>query len=344
MSLRLTLLRLFILLFTFSGLSACASVDPLYDTNTHDDIEKFIQEMVKKHKFKEEDLRRWMSDAERQQSVIDAITRPAEKVKSWKDYREIFITEDRIQKGAQFWQDNAVLLKEVEQRYGVNAEIIVAILGVETRYGRTQGNYRVIDSLSTLAFDYPPRAKFFRQQLEEFFLLAREQNHDPLDLKGSYAGAMGYGQFIPSSYRDFAVDYDEDGFADIWNNPADAVASIANYFKEHHWKKDRMVATRCHIKPEYDISILNNNLKPAYRFEDLQKRGIEPVEAGMPDEIFSVYKLEGEYGSEFWAGGHNFYVITRYNHSHMYALAAFQLSQAIKEEYMRLSPSVPAPL
>jgi len=344
MSHPLTFLRLFILLFACGGLSACASVEPIDNTGTHDDIEKFIQEMVKEHKFKEEDLRRWMNDAERQQSVIDAITRPAEKVKPWKDYRAIFMTEDRIQKGAQFWKDNEILLKEVEQRYGVNAEIIVAILGVETRYGNTQGNYRVIDSLSTLAFDYPPRAKFFRQQLKEFFLLAREQNHDPLDLKGSYAGAMGYGQFIPSSYRDFAVDYDEDGFADIWNNPADAIASIANYFKEHRWERDRLVATRCHIKPEYDASVFNNNLKPAYSFEDLQKRGIEPVEAGLPNEIFSVYKLEGEYGSEFWAGAHNFYVITRYNHSHMYALAAFQLSQAIKEEYIQLSSPAAAPL
>lgn len=326
-------LSLFLLAYS---LSSCASVD---SKTWHQNQEAFIQEMVKKHKFPESDLRRWIEAAERQQNVIDAITRPAEKIKPWKDYRAIFMTDDRIQKGAKFWKDNEILLKEVEQRYGVNAEIIVAILGVETRYGRTQGNYRVIDSLSTLAFDYPPRAKFFRQQLEEFFLLAREQNHDPLDLKGSYAGAMGYGQFIPSSYRHFAVDYDEDGFADIWNNPADAIASVANYFKEHRWEMDRMVATRCHIKPEYDVSVFNNTLKPAYSFEDLQKRGIEPIERGMPNEIFSVYKLEGEHGSEFWAGANNFYVITRYNHSHMYALAAFQLSQAIKEEYTRLSSS-----
>lgn len=293
--------------------------------------------MVKKHQFKEEELRRWMADAEHQQSVIDAITRPAEKVKPWKDYRAIFMTEDRITKGVQFWKDNEKILKEVEQRYSVNAEIIVAILGVETRYGKTQGNYRVVDSLSTLAFSYPPRATFFRKQLEEFFLLSREQKHDPLDLKGSYAGAMGYGQFIPSSYRHFAVDHDEDGFADIWSNPADAIASIANYFKEHRWEMDQLVATRCHIKPEYDASLFTNNLKPAYSFEELQKRGVEPVERGAPNEIFSVYKLEGEIGSEFWAGAQNFYVITRYNHSHMYALAAFQLSQAIKEEYLRQS-------
>jgi len=329
---------LFFFLFIY-GLSSCTSAE---SSDWQKNQEDFIQEMVKTHKFSEKELRSWMNNAKRQQSVIDAITRPAEKVKSWKDYRVIFMTEDRIQKGAQFWKDNETLLKAVEQRYGVNAEIIVAVLGVETRYGRTQGNYRVIDALSTLAFDYPPRAKFFRKQLEEFFLLAREQKHDPLDLKGSYAGAMGYGQFIPSSYRHFAVDYDEDGFADIWNNPADAIASIANYFKEHRWEMDRMVATRCHVKPEYDVSIFNNILKPAHSFEDLQKRGIEPIEQGLPNEIFSVYKLEGEFGTEFWAGAHNFYVITRYNHSHMYALATFQLSQAIKKEYSSLSSS-PSP-
>jgi membrane-bound lytic murein transglycosylase B len=333
-----------LLLLLVSTLPACANVGPLDNSDTHAEIEKFIQEMVKKHQYPEAELRRAMESATRQQSVIDAITRPAEKVKPWKDYRAIFMTEDRIKMGAQFWKTNEATLKEVEERYNVNAEIIVAILGVETRYGRTQGNYRVIDSLSTLAFEYPPRAKFFRQQLEEFFLLAREQHHDPLDLKGSYAGAMGYGQFIPSSYRDFAVDYDEDGFADIWNNPVDAIASIANYFKEHRWEKDHLVATRCRITPEYDASIFSENLKPAYSLEDLQKRGIEPMETGLPDEIFSVYKLDGEYGSEFWAGAHNFYVITRYNHSHMYALAAFQLSQAIKEEYTRLSSSTPSPL
>jgi membrane-bound lytic murein transglycosylase B len=332
-------LRLFFLLCSLSGLSACAAANPVDNASKSEDIEKFIQEMVKKHQFQEKDLRRWMADAVYQQGVIDAISRPAEKVKPWKDYRAIFMTEDRILKGVQFWKDHESLLKEVEQRYKVNAEIIVAVLGVETRYGRTQGNYRVVDSLSTLAFGYPPRAKFFRQQLEEFFLLAREQNHDPLDLKGSYAGAMGYGQFIPSSYRHFAVDYDGDGFADIWNNPADAIASIANYFKEHRWEMGRMVATRCHIKPDYDASLFSNSLKPAYGYEELQKRGVEPLERGLPNEIFSVYKLEGELGAEFWAGAHNFYVITRYNHSHMYALATYQLSQAIKEKYLR--PSTP---
>lgn len=331
-------LRTLLLLLFISSLPACAN-----DYRERNDVDQFIAEMSKKHKFPEADLRRWLSNAEKQPEVIDAITRPAEKVKPWKDYRKIFMTEERIANGARFWLDHAEIFQQVEERYGVDAEIIVAILGVETRYGKTQGNYRVIDSLSTLAFDYPPRQKFFRQQLEEFLLLAREQNHDPLDLKGSYAGAMGYGQFIPSSYRDFAVDYDDDGFADIWNNPADAIASVANYFKEHRWERDRLVATRCHIQPQYNAALLEANKKPAYTAEELQKNGFEPLDPGLADEIFSLHKMEGEYGAEFWAGANNFYVITRYNHSDMYALAAFQLSLAIKEEYQRLSSAQIAP-
>lgn len=334
MSLFLKRLKLLHLLCAAAALCSCAS-----GFDRKEEMDDFVQHMVKKHHFSEDEMRQWIGSAEHQPGVINAITKPAEKVKPWKDYRAIFMTEERIRNGALFWKANEQILKDVEARYGVNAEIIVAILGIETRYGTTQGTYRVIDSLSTLAFDYPPRAKFFRTQLEEFFLLAREQHHDPLDLKGSYAGAMGYGQFIPSSYRDFAVDYDQDGFADIWNNPADAIASIANYFKEHNWELDALVATRCRIEPEYDEELFNNNLKPAWSYEELAKRGITPMDKGAADEIFSVYKMEGEYGAEFWAGARNFYTITRYNHSSMYALAAYQLSQAIKDEYQHLSTS-----
>ncbi len=297
------------------------------------DVKLFIKKMVDEHQFDQAELTAWLDSAEKKQAILDAIARPAEKEKTWKDYRAIFLTEERINMGVQFWKENADTLTTVSKRYGVPPEMIIAILGVETRYGRTTGNYRVIDALATLGFDYPSRGKFFTTQLEEFFLLAREQNHNPLELKGSYAGAMGYGQFIPSSYRHFAVDFDGDNFADIWNSPADAIASVANYFKENGWQPGQLVVMRCRITDNYDTSALDLGLKPTLRRSELEQKGFLPVENSSANELFAVYKLEGEYGAEFWAGAKNFYVITRYNQSNMYALAAYQLGQAIKERY-----------
>lgn len=298
-----------------------------------EDVNLFIDEMVKEHGFEREQLATWLGQAEKKQAILDSISRPAEKEKTWKQYRAIFMTDERIKLGLQFWDENAATLDAVSKTYGVPPEMILGILGVETRYGRTTGTYRVIDALSTLGFDYPPRSKFFRGQLKEFFLLAREQKHDPLELKGSYAGAMGYGQFIPSSYRHYAIDYNGDEFADIWNTPADAIASVANYFKENGWQKNGMVVTRCRISEDYDESIPTLGLKPTLKRNDLQQKGFTPVADTTAEELFAVHKLEGEYGTEFWCGAKNFYVITRYNQSNMYALAAWQLSQAIRERH-----------
>lgn len=331
------ILRLVIASALILPLTGCAT-----EYAGRNDIEQFINEMVKDHQFDREQLTHWLDQAEKKQAVLDAISRPAEKEKTWKDYRAIFMTEERINLGVQFWQANEKVLDDVSKKYGVPPEMIVAILGVETRYGRNTGSYRVIDALTTLGFDYPPRAKFFRSQLKEFFLLAREQKHDPLDLKGSYAGAMGYGQFIPSSYRHYAVDYNQDGFADIWNSPEDAVASIANYFKENGWKKDQPVVTRCHTSEQYDETVPTLGLKPTLKRSELMKKGFIPVEETGNDELFAVHKLEGDYGTEFWCGAKNFYAITRYNQSNMYALAAWQLSQAIKEQYQQPPVAVPA--
>lgn len=330
--------RLFISGALLLPLAGCAG-----EYVARDDIHQFIDEMVNEHRFDREQLTHWLDQAEKKQGVLNSISRPAEKEKTWKEYRAIFMTEERINLGVQFWRENDKTLSAVSEKYGVAPEMIVAILGVETRYGRTTGTYRVIDSLTTLAFDYPPRAKFFRGQLKEFFLLAREQNHDPLDLKGSYAGAMGYGQFIPSSYRHYAVDYNQDGFADIWNSPEDAVASVANYFKENGWKKDQPVVSRCHTSEQYDETVPTRGLKPTLKRSELVKKGFTPIETTSDEELFAVHKLEGEYGTEFWCGAKNFYAITRYNHSNMYALAAWQLSQAIKERYQQ-PLTVPAPV
>jgi len=287
--------------------------------------------MVSKHQFEKKDLSQWLGQAEKKQSIIDAISRPAEKTKPWKDYRKIFVTPDRTQQGVEFWNKNADALQQASEQYGVAPEVIVAIIGVETRYGRHTGSYRVVDALSTLGFDYEPRAKFFRKQLEEFFLLAREQGQDPLQLKGSYAGAMGYGQFIPSSYRHYAKDFDGDGFADIWNNTDDAIASVANYFAKHKWREGEIVATRCRISSEHDESVINTSKKPTHSAKELLELGFTPVMAVDENAPFAVQKLDGQHGAEFWMTAHNFYVITRYNHSVMYALSVFQLSEEIKQ-------------
>jgi membrane-bound lytic murein transglycosylase B len=293
--------------------------------------EKFITRMTVEHDFDSVALHRLFSQAEKKQSIIDAMNRPAEKVKSWAEYRKIFYTSKRISEGERFWQDNLPALQRAEKKYGVDPAIIVAIIGVETFYGRNKGRYRVIDALSTLAFDYPKRSKFFTQQLEEFLLLAREQNQNPMTLKGSYAGAMGFGQFIPSSYRSFAVDFDDDGFADIWNNTTDAIGSVANYFAQHKWIKGDRVATRIRIAPDYDPKGLSKGLKPEKTVLELSQMGYLPAVYIPSSARVTVFRLEGEKSAEFWFGLDNFYVITRYNHSKMYAMAVYQVSEAVRD-------------
>ncbi|WP_317931279.1 lytic murein transglycosylase B [Halioxenophilus sp. WMMB6] len=303
------------------------------DFSNHPETQKFIGEMVAEQQFDRAQLQAWFDQVERKQSVLDAIARPAEKVKPWKEYRQIFVTPTRIKQGVEFWRNNAQVLARAEQDFGVPKEIIVAILGVETRYGAHRGGYRVMDSLSTLAFEYPPRAAFFRKELKEFLLLAREQKKEPLTLMGSYAGAMGYGQFMPSSYRAYAYDYDGNGFTDIWDNPEDAIGSVANYFTRHGWQGGQPVVARVRVAGNYNANLLNDELEPDRTFSDVKAGGFIPLEdAHYPDPV-RVFQLEGEHGAEFWLGMQNFYVITRYNRSSMYALAVFQLAQAVARDY-----------
>lgn len=214
---------------------------------TGPNVDEFIAEMTRDYGFAGEQLRDLFKQAERKQAILDAISRPAERVKPWKEYRPIFLTDSRIAQGVDFWRENEAALTRAETEYGVPAEIIVAIIGVETFYGRNTGSHRVIDALSTLGFDYPPRQPFFRQQLKEFLLLTREEQVDPLTLKGSYAGAMGLPQFMPSSFRAYAVDFDGDGRIDIWNNPTDAIGSAASYFKQHGWTAGGPVVARAKV-------------------------------------------------------------------------------------------------
>ena len=266
--------------------------------------------------------------AQRQQSILDAISRPAEKTKPWYDYRQIFITERRIREGVAFWQNYDSVLTEVTDRTGVPAEVIVAIIGVETFYGRITGSYRVIDALATLAFDYPKRSPFFTEELEQFLVLAWESGKDALALKGSYAGAMGYGQFMPSSYRAYARAFDGESAPDIWDSPADAISSVGHYLMAHGWRRGEDVVVDA-IAEGVDPSVFGGSLKPTQTVAMLASEGLVSPQEMEPATRATPLQLETAEGPRYWLGLQNFYVITRYNHSAMYAMAVWELSQAI---------------
>ncbi|WP_263146671.1 lytic murein transglycosylase B [Pseudomonas sp. RIT-PI-AD] len=292
-------------------------------------VAEFVAEMTRDYGFAGEQLVGLFREVERKQAILDAISRPAERVKPWKEYRPIFITDARVQKGVDFWNRHADALARAEKEYGVPAQVIVAIIGVETFYGGNTGNYRVIDALSTLSFDYPPRAPFFRQQLKEFLLLAREEQVDPLALKGSYAGAMGLPQFMPSSFRAYAVDFDGDGHINIWSDPVDAIGSVASYFKRHGWVPGQPVVSRAQVRGERVDEGLTAGLDPVKTVGELRGLGWASADALRDETPVTAFRLEGEAGPEYWLGLPNFYVITRYNRSAMYAMAVHQLSDLL---------------
>ena len=292
-------------------------------------VAEFVAEMTRDYGFAGEQLVSLFREVERKQSILDAISRPAEKVKTWAEYRPIFITDRRINQGVEFWKQHEAALTRAEQEYGVPAQVIVAIIGVETSYGSNTGSYRVIDALSTLGFDYPPRAEFFRKELKQFLLLAREQQVDPLTLKGSYAGAMGMPQFMPSSFRAYAVDFDGDGHINIWNDPDDAIGSVASYFKRHGWVTGEAVVSTAQISGEQAEEGLTQGLDPVKTVGELRAIGWSSHEAVRDDVPVTAFRLEGEAGPEYWLGLPNFYVITRYNRSAMYAMAVHQLSDLL---------------
>lgn len=290
-----------------------------------------IDELVAEEGFDREALQAVFEEAQRQESILEAIARPAEKTKPWHEYRQIFVTDKRENQGVAFFAEHRETLERAEQETGVPAEIIVAIIGVETYYGRITGGYRVIDALSTLAFDYPKRSPFFTKELRNYLMLTREQGFDPTELKGSYAGAMGYGQFMPSSYRAYAVDFDGDGVTDIWGNPVDAIGSVANYFKAHGWQAGEPVVAPAIREGEVPEDWFNNGLKPERAVGEFSTAGLSPVRDFPADALATAMKFELEDGHEYWMGLHNFYVITRYNHSAMYAMCVYQLSQRLAE-------------
>lgn len=308
------------------------SVSSLADYSSHPGAIELSNRLVNEHGFEREYVASVLTAAERKQSILDAISRPAERAKPWHEYREIFITERRIREGIDFFKEHRAILARAQAETGVPAELIVAIIGVETYYGRIAGRYRVVDALSTLAFDYPRRSEFFTKELENFFLLTREQKLDPLDLLGSYAGAMGYGQFMPSSYRSYAVDYDQDGVADIWNNVEDAIGSVANYLQRHGWEKGGPVVSAAIANDELAPTLFEQGLKPSMTVEELKNAGLISEQVLQSGALATPLKFELADGFEYWLGLHNLYVITRYNHSAMYAMSVFQLSQRIASE------------
>ena len=291
-----------------------------------------VDELVREEGFDREQLQQVFAQAERQESILKAISRPAEKTKAWYEYRAIFLNEKRERQGLEFFAEHRETLERAERETGVPAQIIVAIIGVETYYGRNTGSYRVIDALSTLAFDYPRRSEFFTKELKNYLMLTRDQGFDPLDLKGSYAGAMGYGQFMPSSYRSYAVDFDGDDVIDIWTNPVDAIGSVANYFKAHGWRAGEPVVFAADAStdaPEELFVRSRSDLKPVRTVAEFEAAGVVPRQKLDPEALATAMKFELEDGYEYWLGLHNFYVITRYNHSAMYAMSVYQLSQRL---------------
>jgi len=299
-------------------------------------MDKFIQKMVTEHGFKDVELRKLFKSATIKKSILKAMSRPAEGGHTpWHKYRKIFLNKSRINGGVKFWRKNARTLAAVEKQYGVPAQIIVAIIGVETQYGGNTGSYKVIDALATLGFAFPRRSEFFLSELEHFLLLCREEKLNPLTPKGSYAGAMGLPQFMPSSYRNHAADFEQDGHRDIWKNPADAIASVANYFIQYGWQTGQSVTYQVSVNGNHYQQALTKGLKPDFKLSELQELKILIPSFLDLDAKAKLMSFEQPKGLELWLGLDNFYTITRYNHSKLYAMAVYQLSEAILAKMKR---------
>ena len=293
-----------LIFFTYLLLSSAIYADYF----NHPDSKKIIDELVEIHGFKKSYVEEVFKNATKQQKIIDSISKPAEFTWTWERYKKLFIEDKRIKNGKKFIKQNIDTLNRAEKEFGVPKEIIVSILGVETRYGKIMGSYRVIDSLTTLGLDYPRRSAFFKDELVKFFLLTRENNLDIYSIKGSYAGAMGYGQFISSSYRAYAVDFDGDDDIDLFNSVDDAIGSIANYLKVHGWKKNGKIVTKS--SP--------NNVREVYKPHDSLSKFI-PLS----------FNEGGE--ENYFIGDDNFVAITKYNRSHFYAMAIYYLAEEFKK-------------
>jgi membrane-bound lytic murein transglycosylase B len=326
----------------FAVLALCAScvyatqaLEPLHPGQVEFARELAAEARAVRPALDEARIHQILNGAVRQQGIIDAMTRPAE-AKPWHQYRPIFITPQRIENGVTFWRDHAELLDEVSARYGVPPEMVVAIIGVETAYGGNTGRWRVLDALATLAFYYPPRAAYFRGELKRLLLLEDRFPVALEELKGSYAGAMGLGQFMPTSFANWAVDHGGDGRIDLWNDDGDAFASIANYFVAHGWQAEQPIADRA-IAAAGARRIRPDGFQPVYSVGQLAEWGYTIGPARTPDMPATLIRLDGADGEECWVTYGNFFAITRYNRSPLYSLAVYQLAQEIAAARMRLA-------
>ena len=292
------------------------------------DVVAFLQRVSASHDIPYSELQGILAQGKKLDRVIELMNKPAEG-KPWHEYRNIFVTKERINKGVEFWQRHQPILDQAEAVYGVPPEIIVSIIGVETYYGTRMGTFPVLDTLMTLGFDYPKRSAFFLRELEQYLLLMRTENLDAFELVGSYAGAMGMGQFISSSYQRYAVDFDGNGVRDLWNSFDDGIGSVGNYFAAHGWQSGAPVVDKATVKGKAFKKLDADKLKPKYKHADLKTQGVKVLGTVTESEPLSFHILDGKKASEYWVGHQNFYVITRYNHSEKYAMAVYQLAQEI---------------
>ncbi len=331
--------------FLALGLAAAAQASPSEPAPYagRPEVRAFIRQMVKQHAFDARELRQLFARAKREQAVLDAIQPAASKAdQSWEIYRGIFVNPKRISAGIEFWSRYGDVLTRARRVYGVPEEYIVAIIGVETYYGRHTGRWRVVDALATLAFDYPPRADFFRRELANYLLFVRKAGIDVFSVKGSYAGAIGIPQFMPGSYLRYAVDFDGDGVADLSHSAVDAIGSVANYLKQHGWRSGEAVEYEARISGDGFRSFLDGGLRPRHRLAELARAGVVPVAStGQPGDDTRAVLVELESPdaqSEYRLGLQNFYVITRYNNSSFYASAVTDLANALRAAHDARAP------
>lgn len=293
-------------------------------------VKKYIAEFPDFYGISRAEVAAILSKAQFQASIIEKMEKPAEGTMTWEKYRNIFMREERIQAGVDFWKNNGSTIRAVSQKSGVDESVIIGILGVETFFGQRAGSYRVLDALYTLAFGFPKRAKYFTSELTEYIVLCQKEKLDIYGIKGSYAGAMGYCQFMPSSYRAYAVSYQDGGNRDLINDVDDAIASVANYLQMHRWKRDAPVATSA-LTGDRTVTLPAQSIKPRYKLAYYINQGYEPATPMDEQTMTSLLTFDMEDGSkEYWITTDNFYAITRYNHSPLYALAVWQLGQEVE--------------
>ncbi len=330
-----------LIILSFSLFVAVASNNPGEDYTKKKEVLSYIDLVSKKNNLDHADLMQLFKGVHTQHRVLKLMQSPAE-AKPWEDYRKIFITERRIKKGVEFWKNNSEIFEEVENAYGVPKEILLAIIGVETSYGGNIGSFPVFDTLVTLGFGYEKRSKFFLSELTQLLLLAKNENLRIHQLKGSYAGAMGLGQFMPSSYRHYAIDFNKDGRRDLWKSYPDIIASVANYFKQHGWEEERPIALQIEVDDE-DLSFqpfLKKGMKPTIDLSHFKSISSVSNILATNEEKVSFYEFKIGAEKQYWIGFNNFYVITRYNHSPLYAMAVLQLSREIGDAIKDSQPHV----